>query len=279
MTDIARWSIDELQARYELEPELDDIFVEGVFDRELLVQASELAKPRRAIYEIDCVDISADVLARYGLTSGNKQRVMALAYELGSTPQNARVKCLADRDLDHWFGSLPHHPRLQWTLYCSIEAHFLVKEHIEDILVTAGRAKIASLSTLVPSLHTVLRHIYAFRLADKELSFGLKWPSLRKYLSGNSNSISLQVEGYITALLLSNKKAKQRTQFEKSYYAWVKKLNTDIRLSARGHDFTELLAWAMSEFKGQKEFTSVAAIERLFVLLARSNKTLSGELQ
>jgi hypothetical protein len=60
---------------------------------------------------------------------------------------------------------------------------------------------------------------------------------------------------------------------------WAKKLTCDIRHSSRGHDYTELLAWSISEFGGQKELANEVAVERLFVLLARSVATLSTELQ
>ena len=49
MTGIARRTIDELAARYELEPELNDVFVEGVFDRDVLALVSDAEDGGRAI--------------------------------------------------------------------------------------------------------------------------------------------------------------------------------------------------------------------------------------
>ncbi|WP_298431559.1 hypothetical protein [Ottowia sp.] len=279
MSAIARWSLDELRARYELEPELDDLYVEGTLDREILAQAAKPAARLLAIYEVDCVELPSEVLSRHGLTSGNKQRVIALSRELSSLPASARVKCLADRDLDHWFGPLEEDTRLKWTAFCSIESHYLVSAHINDLLVTTGRAKIKRLESLVDSLHTVLKHLYALRLADRQLGLSLAWPSFRKYLSSAPDVVSFDSAKYTTALLTSCGKAKHRQDFERAYANWLGKFTCDVRLAARGHDLTELLAWALSEFSGHREFASPKAIERLFVLLARSVDTLRSELQ
>jgi len=279
MSGIARWSIAELQIRYELEPELTDVFVEGDFDRELLTQSQGCTTTRATIYEIDCIDVPMDTLTKYGLTTGNKQRVIALAHELATLPENAKVKCLVDRDLDHWFGQLSVSPKLRWSLYCSIESHFLENKCIEDILITTGRAKIKSPDTFIASLYLALKQLYALRLVDKELSLALKWPSLRKYLTRSADTINLNIDGYKHALLLVNSKGKQRASVDEHHTIWLSKLTCDIRMSTRGHDLTELLAWAMSEFRGHKEFASPKAIERLFVLLARSVTTLAQELQ
>lgn len=279
MSSIARWSLDELRARYELEPELNDLYVEGTLDREILAQASKPAEKLIAIYEVDCVELPSDLLSRHGLTTGNKQRVIALSRELSSLPASVHVRCLADRDLDHWFAPLEENARLKWTAFCSIEGHYLASTLISDVLITTGRAKIKRLEQFVDSLYTVLKHLYALRLADRQLGLALSWPSFRKYLSSAPDVVSLDSAKYTTALLTSCGKAKHRKDFERAHVDWLGKLTCDVRLAARGHDLTELLAWALSEFSGDREFASSKAIERLFVLLARSVDTLRDELQ
>jgi hypothetical protein len=279
VTEENRWSISELLARYELEPELSDVFVEGAFDREVLAQAFTDPITRPTFYEIDVVDVPIAVLSKHGMSSGNKQRVVALSKELGGLPHAAKVVCLADRDLDHWFGTLSATRRLRWTVYCSIESHFLTVETVSDILVTTGRTRIKNLDPFFGSLIDALKVLYALRLADRQLALALKWVSLRKYLSRDGDSVVFGAEKYALALLNSNAKASRHREFSASYQGWLNQLNCDIRLAARGHDYAELLAWAVAEFGGQKEFASTSAIERLFVLLARSVGTLPRELQ
>ena len=279
MIEDTRWSIPELLARYELEPELSDVFVEGAFDREVLALAFTDPRTRPTFYEIDAVEVPTAVLSKHGLNSGNRQRVVALSKELGSLPHVAKVVCLADRDLDHWFGALSTTGRLRWTIYCSIEGHFLTRETVSDILVTTGRAKIKHVDAFFASLIDTLKLLFALRLADRQMALALKWVSLRKYLSRDGDLVVFRADKYVFALLSSNAKASREGEFNASYQGWLNQLNCDIRLAARGHDYTELLAWAVAQFGGQKEFASTSAIERLFVLLARSVATLSTELQ
>jgi hypothetical protein len=278
VTEENRWSITELLARYELEPDLSDVFVEGTLDRDVLSQSTTGQVGGRRFYEVDVVEVPAAVLAKYGLTSGNRQRVMALSRELERLPQEARVLCLVDRDLDHWFGDLPAAPRLRWSIYCSIENHFITRESISAILVVTARAKIEDLDSLADSLTSVLRLLYALRLADRQLGLSLRWVALRRYLAREGTSLSLDVTGYVGALLGSNGETRRRAEFIASYQRWLEALDCDIRLTVRGHDYTAILAWTVSKFGGQKEFGSEGAIERLFVLLARSIQTLSNEL-
>lgn len=278
MNEESRWSIAELQARYELEPQLADFFVEGTLDREILAQAGTRLSTRPAIYEIDVVDVPMTVLAKHGLSSGNKQRVIALSRELDLLPMEAKVSCLVDRDLDHWFGELMRLRRLRWSVYSSIECHFIDPNTVSDIVLTTARSKIRKLEPYLASLLEILRQLFALRLADRELQLSLKWVALRRYLSKRGDTVAFDLQKYTIALLTSNRKSSQQAEFAASCQAWRETLNCDIRLCVRGHDFTELLAWTISEFGGQKEFASEAAVERLFVLLARSVSSIASEL-
>jgi len=274
-----RWTIPELIARYELEPELIDVFVEGSLDREILTQAVQRSSLGPMFYEVDSVNVSAELLKKYGMSSGNKQRVIALANELSGLPAAAKVTCLVDRDLDHWFTDLVGSNRLKWSMYCSLECHFLTPESVRDIAQTTARARIERLDTFQSSLLIALRTLFSLRLVDREMNLALSWTALRKYLSREGDAMVFDNTKYVTALLHANAKRTIAPEFLERQQTWIRKLNCDIRLSARGHDYTELLAWAISEFGGQKEFASEAAIERLFVLLSRSVQTVAAELQ
>jgi hypothetical protein len=274
-----RWSIQELIVRYELEPDLADLFVEGSFDKEVLGHSAANRGSVLAVYEIESVEVPLSVLSKYGLTLGNKQRVIALANEFEQLPSAAAVRCLIDRDLDHWFASVSDTQRLRWTKYCSIECHFLTLEIIKDIAITTARAKIGDLELFIDSLLLTLRQLYALRLADRELALNLNWVSLRKYLKRVGDTIVFEPERYVVALLNSNSSSKRKVDFDTSTRAWIDKLTCDIRLAARGHDFTSLLAWAIAGFGGDKEIANEVAVERLFVLLSRNVGSLAMEVQ
>ncbi|WP_137895259.1 hypothetical protein [Ramlibacter sp. 2FC] len=279
MSDQTRWSIEELLARYDLEPQLADVFVEGSFDKEILSQVFNQSARRATFYEVDTVDVPPDLLRRHGLTSGNKQRLIALSKEFEALTSDASVVCLVDRDLDHWFGNISDTHRLRWTRFCCIESHFITREIVIDVALTTGASRIKQVDIFVISLFNVLKTLYAFRLADRELSLSLKWVALRKYLARDGDAVQLNTDKYVAATLGANAALAKKQEFAGSWNTWLTKLDGDVRLSARGHDYTELLAWAIGEFNGHKAFGQQAAVERLLVLLARSVPTISNELQ
>lgn len=279
MTDHLRWTISELQARYELEPNLSDVYVEGAFDRDVLSNVPKLKQAGNTFYEIDAVDVPASILEKYGLTLGNKQRVIALARELDVLGTSKRPICLVDKDLDHWFGPLEATAILRWTKYCSIELHFLEGELVREVLISAGHIKVKDFDTLYESLASTLRVLYALRLADRQCSMEMKWVALKKYLVRDGDMIIFAVDKYATALLATNGFSERRDEFNTVVSSWLDRLVGDVRQYSRGHDFQTVLAWIIREFKGLKDFASEPAIERLFVLLARSADTLAEELQ
>ena len=279
MRDEPCWSIAELRARYDLEPALQDVFVEGSFDRDVLSRVFNDGPNQRTFYEIGAVDVPDDTLTAHGLTSGAKQKVIALARELSGLPSAAKVRCLVDRDLDHWFGTLESSEHLHWTLFCCLGCHFLTAQVVTEIMVTTCRARISSIDSFFTSLLEALKRLYALRLADRQLALALKWVALRKYLRREGDTLKFNDDDYVIAVLNRNARSAQGDEFRCVYQQWLGNLNSDYRLAARGHDYTDLLAWSVAQFGGRKEFASTEVIERVFVLLARTVETIQGELQ
>lgn len=95
MTEIARRTIDELRMRYELEPALHDVYVEGQFDQDVISTClREHGEYERTVYSIDSIEVPIGILAAHHLTDGNKQRVLALAQELSPLPPECSFRCL-----------------------------------------------------------------------------------------------------------------------------------------------------------------------------------------
>lgn len=277
MSDIPRFTIDDLRARYDLEPSLDDVYVEGIFDKEIIDRLISLnEKSYRATYEIDAVNVPAELLAKHELTEGSKQRVIALARELAKLKGRHHYRCLVDRDLDHWFGELEKTKSLTWTDHTSIELYYLSEDFVKDIILVTARCNIANWRTFYDSLIEALRLTYAMRLADRSLKLSMRWINLDKSLSARDSQLVFDHGGYVKKLLVANQKASHIPEFEKEVLRWKAKLTNDPRSHIRGHDLVSMIAWSIRSFKGQKEYASDAAIERIFVLLApRANEILN----
>ncbi|WNC95037.1 hypothetical protein RI103_34750 [Paraburkholderia sp. FT54] len=103
---IPKRTIKEIVVKYQLEPSIREVFVEGLFDRDLFkwfLKKLELSAVK--VYPIASVEVDGDMLKRYGLTSGERQRLIAFAEEasaLGAV--STVVSCVIDSDLDYVLG-------------------------------------------------------------------------------------------------------------------------------------------------------------------------------
>jgi len=82
MREIRR-KLDEIIARYDLNPSFCDVYVEGDSDRGILESFFEdLGNLEVVVYDIDTVEIPSAVLRELGLENNNRGRVIALARAL-----------------------------------------------------------------------------------------------------------------------------------------------------------------------------------------------------
>lgn len=270
MSDFPRRSIEELHARYSFEPELDDIYVEGTFDQEIFSECLRAAgRNDRVVYVIDTIEVGAEILAKYGFTSGNKQRVMALARELSVLVGDLKYRCVVDRDLDQWLNRIENTPRLSWLDCCSIELYFFGS--VERIVKIAGRAKIVNFDDFHNSFISVLKRLYSFRLADAEMHLNIDWLEVDRFLTIRGDVISFDDAEYIKRLSNKNKFNALSDEFIANIEKWSLALEGDPKTFIRGHDFVELVAWSIKAFKGVKEIANVNAFERFMVLSAKDN--------
>lgn len=263
MSDDLCWQITELQARFELEPTLNDVFVEGQFDKEVLSRCSSNITTKKVVYEIDCVNVPDSLLSTHKLTLGNKQRVIALARELAKIKEECAYKCLVDKDLDHWFGELESTRCLIWTTHCSLDLYFCEQNLLQDILIATAKARISNWYQYYDSLVNVLRSLYSLRLVDRQLNLNMNWIDYDKCLTKKGDQILFDRDVYVTRLLNTNQKNSKQTKFLCEVNKWELKLNGDARLHIRGHDFVSLLAWTIKKFGGVKEFGNCVSVKRL----------------
>ncbi len=279
MTADPQWTIDDLVTRYYLEPALRDVFVEGYFDQDVLQACLRSAgDDERVCYPIDSVELPNCMLERYDLTEGNKQRVMALALELDAAVEDASCKCLVDSDLDLWITSTLTTPYLVRTKFTSLDLYFFTEELLKRLLLTVGKAKIHDWTQFFESAVSVLKDLYALKLADCELGLCLRWTNWEKCLEKKSSSIEIDVVDYATRVLLANKRGRDAEAFIKSFRDWRGKLTIDPRLCIRGHDFVEIVSWAIGKFGGKKEFATPDAIEGALLLVAENATEVLDEL-
>ncbi len=276
MTHVPRRTLEEVLVRYRLEPHLKDVFVEGPFDCEVLGAALPMElRDSISFYCIDSVDLPRELLLGDGLSSGNKQRVLYLARRLAAAAGSSNVRCVADRDLDHWFGDLEVSSHLRWTDWTALELYFYTDELLDALLFRAGRIKVESPEALISSVSAILRELYSYRLADRELSTKLMWAPFERCLSMEQSAIILDSRAYLRKVLQASNAWQYHADFTAKAAEWQSRLTSDVRGEAHGHDMVALLAWCIRSLNGAKALGTAEALERTLVLLAPRISTLA----
>ncbi len=273
-----RKTLDELYVRYQLEPHLNDMYVEGSFDKQVFNSFQSQLADRRVLYEIDTVELQAGELEAHGLSSGNKNRLILLSRELDANCSATKVTCLVDRDCDHWLGQIQGSRTLKWSSFSSIELHFFTHDHLYHLLCEVCGSKIRDFALLFDSIRDTLKWLFAFRLTSMKFEDNLRWVSTRKYLSREGERVLFDEKKYLIAVLNANSLRHRLAAYERSVEIWHKKLEGDSRQSIRGHDLIEIASWVIKNFSGYKGLADVDSFPRLFIAMAPRVDTLAKDL-
>lgn len=279
MTSVERRTVEELVARYELEPELNDVYVEGVFDEDLITSAFGPKMGDRSIYTIDTVDIPRALLDQYRYTAGNKQRILALAKVLeGSLMDNYRYVCLTDLDLDEWFPPVEKIKNHRFTSYTSLEAYFLNRDYVKHHLCVVCRVKVVDFDKLFDDVIDVLAKLFSLRCADRDLSLNIKWIDFEKCIKKNNGGVVFNTKDFARKSLSKSNLYERLDDVIANASSWEQKFSGDPRKFIRGHDFVRILAWIVKNYGGVKEISTESANSRILVSAAAHNRSISEEV-
>jgi hypothetical protein len=167
---IPRRQVHELVACHALERGLVDIYVEGAFDEDLIRWYLKTTGFTHAqVYGIDTAEVDAMVLA--GLTSGNRQRLMALASALEGKVPPGKVSCVCDRDFEKWIPTMEPIPQaVLLTDFASMDCYAIDVATIDKFLTVILGERIASADSILKELAPVLEECFLIRLAHAVLA-------------------------------------------------------------------------------------------------------------
>jgi len=101
--NLPRKTINELRARLNREPTIREIYVEGLFDRDLfrwILNQLDIFDVR--VYTISAINVPDELVLKLGLTIGERQRIQAVAHELEQdTHIHDQVAMVIDADQDY----------------------------------------------------------------------------------------------------------------------------------------------------------------------------------
>lgn len=233
-------TISEIQARFQLHPAIKEIYVEGSFDKDLYKWVlKNIGKNSVKVYSISTVDVGKDLLEKYELSSGERQRVIAFSKEIAITDQiTKQLMSIIDADCDHALGIEHNCTLLQTTNGTSSELLFWNTAFLEKFFEQAIGSDAPSIEVqkLLVTLEPIVLKAFVVRAAICSLKFN--WSIIAIDDEINRKKAFVFAE-YVEKVFNKNAASKeQRADFNKKISALEEKL---LKLEApkkiHGHDF------------------------------------------
>lgn len=252
-------TIDELLARYSVEPSLanKDIYVEGAFDADLLKMFIRDQKLNDVVpYEIGTIQIPDTTLIELGLTSGNRQKVIALALALGADNSKwGPICCIVDLDEEQLLGTAHKKDGLLYTDDTAMELYVIDEESVEKVIFAVGGISELTGNELITLLSPIARELFLGRVAAKSLGWMIDWTDWDngKYCKVGKATINFDLKKYFLNCLISNGKGKEYDAFAEKLLTFHSEVSKVNQLFFRGHDFGKLLELFLRKNGKQKQ--------------------------
>jgi hypothetical protein len=248
-----RSSVCELVTLYEFEPNLFDVYVEGIADvRVVRGLLAEYGIRDVVVKEIETVDVPLDKLRSNGFTPPSRRgEVITLAKILDGQVSQAsrRLACIADLDLDETLGRRHSCSILLYTDFSCMESYVFDQVTLSKLLRFCGYRPEEHYETILESFCGILRERHCQRVANERLGFGLKKIELRKFLSRNGGCVKFDAEEYVSRVLNKSARSDQAEVFRAAVESAHRDTGAEPRCYAHGHDLMELLEWLLHEHK------------------------------
>jgi hypothetical protein len=202
-----RKTIAELVALYTFEPQLRDLYVEGINDKTLLEWFfKQFDIESINVIEINSISVDDSLITRLGLKHGNRDRVVALSLEFERLLQNKTryLVCLADSDFDFILGRKYKSPYLLYTDYTSIDLYFISKNILEKLLSLGLGKPPSDVNKLLMCLAQVLQEVFLIRAINESLNWNISFTPFTKCCEIKGSYVIFHYQKFIEKSLLKN---------------------------------------------------------------------------
>jgi hypothetical protein len=241
-----RRSIEALVAKYVLEPEVRDIFVEGPSDKDFIRWLlPDLVSAKVSVLEIAWVEVPPRVLAEYKLTSGERQRVLALARKLEERlgAQNTQVSCVIDTDCDRILQISMDGAFVLPTDYTSMDIYLFGKPELEAFITRVLGYEYNTVEFHIDNYCSILLELFLVRAAIRGLELPVRWIDFTKCCVLAEDVISFDREEFLHRLLNAGGSYGRLREVEDLILQLRERVSEDARHQMHGHDLMALLLW------------------------------------
>ena len=256
-------------ARYEEEPTLRDVYVEGSFDATVVTDfllAQESCEDV-VVYQIDTVEVTAATLIESSLDDGQKGRVIAacqaFASALGDAPQ---VTGIVDRDYDNVRNIRYECPLLLFTDHACMEMYCFTEAVLGRFFRLFVRRPEFTPDRFIKAVRVVLIEAFLMRAANQEKGYNLKWLGVEEQCTITLDKVELDVSEYVKKYLNKSSKLKHLAAFTFQLDLFRASVaDQDDRLCINGHDFVDILAKYILRSVTNKKLADTDVVERQLV--------------
>ena len=280
MTGLPRRSISDLVTMYTLEPTLADIYVEGSTDKALLEYL--ITNTNISIIDISVIDVPSALTDELHLTSGNRQRVMALgvALEKELSGPDYLIRCVIDADYDRLLNTEDNASSYQRiTDYSCLESYWFTPLALDKYrtlgLHNAGPLREMDLySTLIP----IVRECFLLRASARSIGVPLSWLDPTSCLQKSGSQVNLDVNEFVDRWLNKNGQYSIRDQLFSEVERLRDRLDADARNYTHGHDLINILSWLIKPYARPVQLANSEVVSRMLACCGERSDLLSYPL-
>jgi hypothetical protein len=229
----------ELITKYQLHPEIMDIFVEGEFDRDFITQHFESfdKSVEVTILPIDCVNVSA------ASSNSNKEAVITLATlidkELNSLTLNSVF--IVDADCERINGATRSNRYLHYTDFTCMEMYFCYSSTLRKFLRLTCNLDPNEEAVFLKIAEKILPCLFTARAVNELHTLGISIPNFSAGLKTKGDFNSFDPQKYLISFSSLIGNSEDRLKALNSFQLIAKRLPDDLRHKSHGHDFISLL--------------------------------------
>jgi len=265
MASEERRTIEELVVRYNLHPELRDVYVEGASDTALISQFLKESDCRdAAVYEISTVAVPRDFVGQLEVENNERGRAIALGMTLENKlgRDNCQVTCVVDSDFDIILQKEHDYRMVLFTDYTCLEMYLFSAETVDKFFNGFLFGFAFSSEEVLCALKETLQEVFLIRLANLVLEWNLTWLSFERCCVAEGARIQFDREDYIGRYLNNNSVVCKKKEFITTVEALRDKLLPDPKFQMHGHDFIELLCWFIKKHSIKAELARPGVVRR-----------------
>ncbi len=243
MTESNRRSISELVARYEFEPTLRDLYVEGERDWFLLDWFfRSLHLDNVVVYLIAGVDVPPRLLRSLGV-AGNKGRVVALCEQMALHLNNdaRNLLGLIDKDRDDLLGVSFSSRFLVTTDFSCIECYGLSDRALNKFCAVYLGKEISA--DRRAELLNLAVESFVLRTAKLILSNSAGWIDITRCCTTDGTRISFDRDDFIERLCHVSSSKFSRDDLRTKFSELFEVRPADLLQSINGHELVQILSW------------------------------------